>query len=205
EAAHTTVDRVLVASLHQHDAPMADLEAQRLAVEARLPEPLFDVPAHEKAVRRVAAALKESLKNPRPLSHLGLGQAKVEKFASNRRVLGPDGRVALVRSSTCTDPRGHEAPEGVIDPWLKTLSFWDKDRPVAALSCYATHPMSYYNRGGISSDTVGLARKRRTGDDPKVAQIYVTGCGGNVAAGKYNDGTEANREVLTDRIYQAMK
>src|SRR5947209_4063459 len=95
-------------------------------------------------------------------------------------------------------------PEGTIDAWLKTLSFWDGDRPVAALSCYATHPMSYYGKGGVSSDFVGMARKRRQADDPKVAQLYVSGCSGNVTAGKYNDGSPGNRPVLADRIYQAM-
>lgn len=206
EAAHTTRDRVIVASLHQHDAPMADLEAHRVAKLAKLPEPLFDLTDHEKALRRTAQAVAASLKNSRQITHVGMGQAKVEKFASNRRILGPDGKVVLVRGSASgTNPLAVSAPEGLIDPWLKTLSFWKGDQPVAALSCYATHPMSYYNRGGISSDTVGLARKRRSADAPKVAQVYFTGCGGNVAAGKYNDGAEANRAVLTERIYQAMK
>src|SRR5690242_17052196 len=34
EAAHTTPERVLVSSVHQHDAPIADLEAERLLREA---------------------------------------------------------------------------------------------------------------------------------------------------------------------------
>ena len=46
-----------------------------------------------------------------------------------------------------------------MDPWLRTLSFWEHDRPVAALHCYATHPMSYYGKGGVSSDFVGMARR----------------------------------------------
>ncbi len=47
---------------------------------------------------------------------------------------------------------------GLIDSWLKTLSYWDGDRPLLALSCYATHPMSHDGRGGVSADFVGLAR-----------------------------------------------
>ncbi|MEO8429557.1 MAG: hypothetical protein ABI651_20885, partial [Verrucomicrobiota bacterium] len=70
--------------------------------------------------------------------------------------------------------------------------------------CYATHPMSYYGKGGVSSDFVGLARERRQKDDLSVAQIYASGCSGNVTAGKYNDGSPSNRPVLADRIYQAM-
>src|SRR5947209_18298944 len=95
-------------------------------------------------------------------------------------------------------------PEGTIDAWLKTLSFWDGDRPVLALSAYATHPMSYYGKGGVSSDFVGLARKRRQADDPSVTQFYFSGCSGNVTAGKYNDGSPENRVILADRLYQGM-
>jgi hypothetical protein len=92
----------------------------------------------------------------------------------------------------------------LIDPWLKALSFWDGDKAVLALSAYAVHPMSYYGRGEVSADFVGLARKRRANDDPAVFQMYVSGCSGNVTAGKYNDGAADNRAVLADRIYTAM-
>src|SRR5262249_6380723 len=78
------------------------------------------------------------------------------------------------------------------------------EQPVLALSFYATHPMSYYGQGGVSSDFIGMARKRRQADDPKVVQIYLSGCSGNVTAGKYNDGSPANRPVLAGRIYQGM-
>ncbi len=106
--------------------------------------------------------------------------------------------------SATRDPTIREQPEGTIDPWLKTLSFWDGDKPVAALSCYATHPMSYYGKGGVSADFVGAARKRRQADDPAVFQVYVSGCSGNVTAGKYNDGSPENRPVLAERLYKAM-
>jgi hypothetical protein len=64
--------------------------------------------------------------------------------------------------------------------------------------------MSYYGKGGVSSDFVGLARKRRQADDPKVFQVYTSGCSGNVTAGKYNDGAPENRPVLAERMYQGM-
>src|SRR5438270_14068821 len=65
--------------------------------------------------------------------------------------------------------------------------------------------MSYYGKGGVSADFVGLARRLRQADTPEVLQLYVSGCSGNVTAGKYNDGSPENRPVLADRIYQAMK
>ena len=53
--------------------------------------------------------------------------------------------------------------------------------------------MSFYGKGGVSADFVGLARKRRQADTPSVLQMYASGCSGNVTAGKYNDGDPANR------------
>jgi hypothetical protein len=35
--------------------------------------------------------------------------------------------------------------------------------------------------------------------------MYVSGCSGNVTAGKYNDGSPDNRPVLAGRLYAAMK
>jgi hypothetical protein len=107
-------------------------------------------------------------------------------------------------SSSGGNPAMRDAPDGTIDPWLKTLSFWDGDRPVAALSLYATHPMSHYGKGFVSSDFPGLARRHRQADDPTVVQVYASGASGNVTAGRYNDGSPANRAVLADRLHRAM-
>jgi hypothetical protein len=204
EAAGTVPERVLVSCLHQHDAPIADLEAQRLLDKEKAAGKICFPEFHDKAVATVAGAVRDALKSPRRVTHFGTGQAKVEKVASNRRYPGPDGKPLFNRTSATRDAKAREQPEGTIDPWLKTLSFWDGDEPVLALACYATHPMSYYGKGGVSADFVGLARKRRQADDPKVFQMYVSGCSGNVTAGKYNDGSPDNRPVLADRIYQAM-
>jgi hypothetical protein len=204
EAAATIPSRVMVTSLHQHDAPIADLEARRLFEQCKVTSTICDPAFHEQAVQRVAAALRAAVKSPRRITHVGLGQAKVDQVASNRRILGADGKVIAMRHSSCKDEKVRAAPEGLIDPWLKTLSFWDGDRPVLALSCYATHPMSYYGQGGVSCDFFGLARARRQADDPAVFQIMVNGCGGNLGAGKYNDGSPKMRPILTDRVYQAM-
>jgi hypothetical protein len=204
EAADTEPRRVLVHCLHQHDAPIADLAAQRLLDARHAAGSICDADFHERAVRGVARAIHEGLKSARRVTHIGTGQAKVEKVASNRRYLREDGTPAFDRMSATRDPAIRDQSEGLIDPWLRTLSFWDGDRPVLALSCYATHPMSFYGQGGVSADFVGLARKRRQDELPDVFQVYATGCGGNMTAGKYNDGSPANRPVLADRVHRAM-
>jgi hypothetical protein len=196
--------RVVVTCLHQHDAPIADLEAERILQKHKAAGSVCFLDFHEKAVQRVAKAAGDCLGGARRATHIGTGQAKVGEVASNRRTLGPDGKPQFNRMSATRDAALRERPEGTVDPWLKTISFWDGDKPIAALSCYATHPMSYYGKGGVSSDFVGMARKRRQADDPTVFQVYASGCSGNVTAGKYNDGSPDNRPVLADKMYKAM-
>lgn len=204
KAAGTTPGRVLVSCVHQHDAPVADLTAEKLLRQAKAAGSVCDPEFHARAVERVARAVAAAVRKPRRITHLGTGQARVEQVASNRRFVTAAGAVSFARMSTSRDPAHRAAPEGTIDPFLKTLSFWDGDDPVAALSVYATHPMSTYGRGAVSADFPGLARRRRQADSPNVMQIYASGASGNVTAGKYNDGNPANRAVLADRLYRAM-
>ena len=204
-ASGSSRERVLVSTVHQHEAPVADLGAQRILEERGLEGNVCDLNFHEIAVQRVGKALRESLHHARPVTHLGLGQAKVKNIASNRRYLLPDGTPAFNRgSASAKNVLAREAPNGTIDPWLKTLSFWSNERPVVALSGYATHPMSYYGTGEVSADFPGDARAQRQKDTPDCLQIYFSGASGNVTAGKYNDGSRTNRAKLAGRLYNGM-
>jgi hypothetical protein len=205
DAAHTTPERVAVQCIHAHNAPIADLEAERILESVDGAPPSLNFKFFDKVVQKAADALRDGLKETEEITHLGLGQAKVDQVASSRRILGPDGKVKWVRYSATKDEKIRDEPEGLIDPWLKSLSFWRDDRPLAALHYYATHPMSFYGDGRVTCDFCGLARQKRKDDDETVVQIYFTGCAGDVTAGKYNDGSKENRPVLRDRIYDAMK
>jgi hypothetical protein len=204
DAAGTNRKRVFVSSVHQHDAPVVDLRAEHILREHKARGSVCDPAFHEVAVQRVAAALKESLKASRPITHVGTGKAKVDRVASNRRYLDPDGHPAFGRTSATRDAHAREEPEGTIDPFLRTLSFWNGDQAIAALNVYATHPMSRYGEGMVSADFVGDARRKRQKDDPAIFQIYLSGASGNVTAGKYNDGSPENRAILADRIHRGM-
>jgi hypothetical protein len=205
KATHTVPEKVAVHCLHAHNAPMADVEAERI-IEAVPGAPVsLDLKFFDRVVQQTADAAKASLAKTTAFTHFGTGQARVEQVASNRRVLGPDGKVKYVRYSATKDQKIRDEPEGLIDPWLKTLSFWNGHEPLAALHYYATHPMSYYGDGRVSCDFCGLARQKRQQEEPKVFQIYFTGCAGNITAGKYNDGAKENRPVLRDRIRTAMR
>jgi hypothetical protein len=129
----------------------------------------------------------------------------VERVASNRRVaITPEGKIAKMRGSACKDPELVALPEGLIDPLLKTVAFYAGAEKIVACHYYATHPMSHYGRGKVSSDFPGLARKRRQQEEPGCTHLYFTGCAGNIAAGKYNDGSPEARLELTQRMYDGI-
>lgn len=205
EAAGTTRERVLLSCLHQHDAPYIDLTAQKLLNEAGLPGVMFDPEFFERVVKETAAALKESLAKCQVITHIGVGSATVERVACNRRVVGADGKPRFNRYSSARDPAIRDAPDGEIDPLLKTISFYSGERPLAALSSYATHPMSYYGNGEVSSDFPGIAREMRQRETPETFQVHITGCSGDVVAAKYNDGTPAGRIALAQQLLAGMQ
>ena len=204
QAANTTPERVAVHCVHPHNAPFADVEAERL-LQSVHGEPSLDLPFFDRVVQQSADALRKALQKTTPFSHIGIGQAQVEQVASNRRIIGADGKVRFTRYSATKDPKIRAEPEGLIDPWLRTLSFWNDEQPLAALSYYAVHPMSYYGDGRVSADFCGLARQKRQDEEPPIFQMYFNGCAGNITAGKYNDGSKAHRPVLRDRVYTALK
>src|SRR5262245_39671370 len=109
KAAHTTADRVAVHCVHPHNAPFADTEAQKLIEAAKGPISL-DLKFFARAVERTAAAVKKSLEKTAQWTHVGVGQAKVDKVASNRRVV-EDGKVKYVRTSATKDAKARAEPE----------------------------------------------------------------------------------------------
>jgi len=206
QALGTSRERVTVHTLHQHDAPGSDFATERLLTEHGLPGLFSNVEFDREVMQRLAAAAKDSLSQAQPVTHIGLGSSKVEQVASNRRILGPLGKVILQRQSAGgKNPAVREAPEGTVDPLVRLIAFWDGDKPVVAMTYYATHPQSYYGEGFVNWDFVGMAREIRAEALPGVACVHFDGAGGNVAAGKYNDGAKDNRPVLAQRLADGMK
>ncbi len=199
KAAATTPERVALHSLHQHNAPLVDNAAQKFLPEIGIIDPV----ATQQALQNTAEAIKTALKTPQPVTHISTGEAKVLEVAGNRRVQVIDGKVGRMRGSSSKDKTLRALPEGLVDPFLKTVGFWNGRKKLAVLHYYATHPMSYYGDGIVSHDFVGIAREKRTQEDG-APHIYFTGCGGNIGAGKYNDGSPAMRPLLAGRIHAAM-
>jgi hypothetical protein len=198
-AVKTVPTRVAVHTVHQHDAPGQDDSAYTHLLRQKRPELLQPAAFAAQAIERVAAAAAAA--RPQKVSHMGTGQAEVSQIASNRRILSPDGKqFVFQRFTACRANPLCDAPLGTIDPLLKTVSFHDGPQHLASLHYYATHPMSYYGKGVVNPDFVGLARQTLPG-----FHVYFTGAAGNIGAGKFNDGNPANRAVLAERLADAMK
>ncbi len=204
-AVATSPRRVAVHSLHQHDAPDCDFSAERILSEAGVDPRQYEGRSQRRLIADLERAVRESLPRAQPVTQLGLGEARVEQVASNRRILGPDGKVRATRWTATNDPALRAEPEGTIDPMLSLVSLWNGERPLAVLSYYATHPQSYYRTGLPNPDFPGLARFFRQLAVPSALHVHFTGAGGNVGAGKYNDGSPENRLVLAQRLADGMR
>ncbi len=204
KGAGTSVNRVAVHTLHQHDAPHCDLSADQLLAQYGINHHFFDAPFLRDVMSRAGAAAKQAVADAKPVTHVGLGEGVVEKVASNRRILGKDGKVAHVRWTATKDPKVRAMPVGTIDAKLKMISFWTGDKQIAALTYYATHPQRYARTGLANPDFPGMARNARQ-EETGVAHIHFNGAGGNIGAGKWNDGSPENRQVLADRVANGMR
>ena len=204
QAAGTTPDRVVVHALHQHDAPRCDFSVEQLLQQEQLPTGQIDSTFCRLVIERASQAVQVATREARPVNRLGIGAGIVEKVASNRRLLGPDGKVAHVRYTATKNQFLRDQPEGTIDPELKLVAFYEDETPIAVLTYYATHPQSYYRTGLSSTDFPGLARNARQAATG-TPHIHFNGAGGNIGAGKYNDGSHENRQILADRVAAGMQ
>ncbi len=204
EAVGTSVDRVAVHALHQHDAPRCDFTSAQLLAHHGVQDIPYDVPWAREAFEQVAAATAAAVDSAEPFDTIGLGAAEVKQVASNRRIMGDDGNVIATRYTACRDPELRAMPTGTIDPLLRSISFWNGETPVAVLTYYATHPQSYYRTGQANPDFPGYARNAREAAT-EIPHVHFNGAGGNIGAGKWNDGSKENRAVLTERVAKAME
>ncbi len=205
KAANTTPDRVSIHTVHQHDTPWCDATSEKIFAAYGLGGRQYDLSFLDNCMKRTADAVASAFSDLKPVKTIGFGEAKVEKVASNRRILGDDGKVKIIRFSSARDSAAINAPEGLIDPFLKSVTFsGEDDKAIVTLNYYATHPQSYYGKGDVNPEFIGLARNavhEKTG----VPQVFFIGAAGNIAAGKYNNGSPEMRTLLQERIMNAME
>ena len=88
DAAHTMPEYVSLHSVHPHNAPFADVEAQKLIAAAHAPISL-DLKFYDDCVKRSVEALKAALPKATKFTHVGTGSGR-----------GEGGRVEPPRSRT---------------------------------------------------------------------------------------------------------
>ncbi len=203
-AVGTTADRVAVHTLHQHDAPRCDLTAAEILNPFGQTAAHFDVPLIEQVIANASTAAATAVKSAKPVTSIGIGKAEVKDVASNRRILGADGKVVATRYTACKDPKMRALPTGVVDPMLRLLTLYGSNEPIAVLTFYATHPQSYYRTGGANPDFPGMARNTRQ-VETGIFHLHFNGAGGNIGAGKFNDGSAENRQVLANKVADGMR
>jgi hypothetical protein len=199
EAIGAEVKHVAVHTVHQHTAPIVDVNAAWLYEAEKNPPSLTPSKYMIESVDCIAECAGRATLDLTPFDNIGVGSAKVERVASNRRVPIGGGKVGF-RASSCRDPKFIDAPEGLIDPVLRTITFALGDKPLVRMHYYATHPQSFYGDPRASYDFAGMAREKFQKEEG-VFQIYFNGCGGNIAAGKYNNATLEARDGLIARLH----
>ncbi len=196
--------RVAVHTVHQHTAPYVDGDAYALLGRLRKPPLRMSDRFLDGVTARVAAAAASAARTLRPFDRIGTGTAVVDRVGSARRLHGPDRRIVVRYSTSGKDPAMAAAPEGDIDPIIRTVTLAAGDAPMVRMHWYASHPQTFCCDGRVSADFAGAAREtfERAED---VFQIYFTGCAGDVTVGKYNDGSPRAREELAARLLAGMK
>ncbi|MGC8794876.1 MAG: hypothetical protein ACP5U2_15965, partial [Bryobacteraceae bacterium] len=194
---------VILHTVHQHAAPYVEGDAYLVLRELPDPPLMYSQRGLDELASKLASSVKEALARLQPADAVGLSQTRVERVASSRRVWD-QGKLVVRYSTGGKDPYQAALPEGHIDPWLRTITLAHKGRPLVRLHFYATHPQTFCCDGRASADFVGKAREKLEREEG-VFQIYLTGAAGDVTVGKYNDGTEAARRALTERLLAAMK
>lgn len=204
EAIGTSESRVSVHTVHQHAAPYSDEGAHRLLDAA--PQPTTHLSSNYLAQLRsqLSKAAGNAVKRLEVFDQIGTGEAKVERVGSQRRLHDENGQLSLRFSTGALQQKLAEAPEGAIDPMLKTITFARGSQPIVRLHFYASHPQTFCCDGRASADFVGEAREELEKVEG-VPQIYFTGCAGDVTVGKYNDGSAEAYAGLKQRFGAALK
>lgn len=203
-AAGTDASRVAVQSVHQHTAPYVDGDANKIVSQLAAPPLSMSDKFLDDLTGRLAAAVKDATAKLEPFDRVGTGQARVERVAGARRLKGPDGKITVRWSSNGGNRQLQEAPEGNIDPFVRTITFARGAKSLVRIHYYASHPQTFCCDGTVTADFVGIAREAVEKKEG-VFQVYFTGCGGDVTVGKYNDKSLAAREGLTVRFQAGLE
>lgn len=206
KAAGVSESQVALQCIHLHTAPALSEAAHKLEFPEDDPRRIATAAYIREIAGKLSSAIQKSRKEDQwhSVTQIGTGKAEVKKVASNRRIPKPDGSIQGRGSNTGKAPDLRKLPEGLIDPDVRSISFEGKDGAIAQIHFYASHPQSFYGDRRVSYDVPGIIRDRlekKTG----VFQLYITGCGGDIAFGKYNDGSPEYRARIANRLQDGIE
>ena len=116
--AAATPDRVAIHTLISMMHLRCDFTSDEIVEKHKIGYRPFDSKLPRGDRWRFAPAVKTAVAEAKSVTHLGLSTANVKQVTSNRRILGPDGKVAYVRYTATKDAKIRDFPEGTIDPAL---------------------------------------------------------------------------------------
>ncbi len=193
EAVDTSPTCVVVHCIHQHDTPMINFELDPILGMTTFPKDTW-----HRTVQQCAEAAREAVPSLKPVAAVGHSECRLYGFASNRRIMDPNGKVKGMRFSRCADKNLRNEPVGLIDPMLRTVAFkGDNDDLLGSLSFYATHPQVSNGRHMYSADAPGEAVRLFSKKQDKGLHAFCTGAGGNITAGKYSSADDLEENLLT--------
>ena len=192
-------ENIAITCTHTHASPwiwdLQDYEARKLGFE------VLDRNWMDKVIEQTADAGAEASKSMNLFS-LKFGKAKTRDIVSNR--VEP-----VTRWSICADDEIRKAPAGIIDPFVRTVSFHDsEDNPVFIFSNLAVHPTAF--GGGktlkVSPDFPYIAENKLKAEfGEELILAYWQGCAGNSNSGKYvKEGSEEEVVEIGGRFYEAI-
>jgi hypothetical protein len=190
-AVEVPAEQVVVHCIHQHDTPLIDLELDPIVGTETFPKSWW-----AEVTRRCGEAAHACLPDLKPVAAVGRSETRLYGYASNRRILGSDGKVKGMRWSRCEDDNFRNGPVGIIDPMLRTLAFRDEAGTIlGSMTFYATHPQVSNDRRLYSADAPGEAMRLVSEQRPGL-HAFFTGAGGNVTAGKYSSVNDLEGNLL---------
>lgn len=208
DAAGIPVSRATIHANHIHDAGMFNETIHAMMARYSGQQTRHEETFYAGIISRAQDAIRAALAAPgAPISAVSFATQRVDQFAATRRCLDENNK-CHIRWSSGNAPGTwlKDYPEGPIDPDLSQIVFFgDDDQPVACISFYACHPQVSNGRSIWSGDTIEVAQTLFAQVHPGVFSMYMTGCAGDVTAGKYTTNIkERDRLVFGARLFDAM-
>lgn len=211
KAAGIPAEQVFFHAVHQHDSLYFDSALDEVSREFLKSTSTPPAEFADQMLEKTCATIKEAIDSKtgswQNISSVATAETRIMGAGSYRRLMGDNGKVAMMRFSMAPEHIHHITPTGPIDPLLRTIAFLDKNNKVViAAHYYASHPMAAYGRNMVSSDVPGVAIAYALANgDKNTHHIYFNGCGGDIAFGRHTVASrEENLKAIGERLGQGI-